>query len=64
MRPPRAYGIHRPEDNPTSVTVLRMVGPRGSRRRLETEEPYPVALARQRAAINHYAWKVGRGDVD
>lgn len=64
MRAPRAYGIHRPEDNPATVTVLRVVGPRGARRRLEEQVPYPRALARQRAAINHQAWKDGRGDVD
>lgn len=59
----RRYGPHRPEDNPATVTVLTTEGSRGHRRRLEVQEPYPRALAKQRAALNHHAWKV-TNDVD
>lgn len=50
----RRYGAHRPEDVPTSVTVLEF-----RRWPIEVQAPYPAALAAQRQQINALAARGG-----
>lgn len=52
---PRAYGPHRDEDVPRTLTVLE-----ARQWPQEIEIPYPAALAEQRRQINTAAWFAGQ----
>lgn len=53
---PRAYGPHREDDVPKTLTALE-----AKQWPQEVEIPYPDALARQRRNINNRAWVAGLG---